>query len=122
MTVRFSRAAIIAGTSALWVAQAVLAEDARTLVRSRATAQRVSDAPNISPVRAKARLAAAALAAQKDTDPAMNGSIGGRSDQPITHEMRAAAEAARHDHDPSINGAIGVQGQAGVVPNAVAKR
>lgn len=71
MTVRFSRTAIIAGMSALWVAQAVLAEDARTLVRSRATAQRVSDAPNISLVRAKAMLAAAALAAQKDTDPVL---------------------------------------------------
>lgn len=122
MKIRPSRAAINAGMSVLWVAQAVQAEGVGIQVRPPAFAQGVGAAPAAPPMRAKAKLAAAALAAQKDTDPVLNGSISCRNDQPIIAEMLAAAEAARRDQDPSANGAVGAQGPAGVMPEAVAKR
>ena len=78
--------------------------------------------PSVLPAGSKAKLAEAARAAQRDTDPALNGSISSRNDQLITTEMLAAAEAARRDQDPLVNGVVGASGLAGAMPEAIAKR
>jgi hypothetical protein len=78
--------------------------------------QAYGTASRVLPAGSKAKLALAALAAQRDTDPALNGSISSHADQRVTATMQLAAEAARRDLDPSANGAIGTQGMAGLAP------
>lgn len=82
----------------------------------------VDATPSPSKARSKAKLAAAALAAQRDTDPAVNGSIGSASDLPSDEALRVAADATRRDQDPSINGTVGSYNSGGTGRDAVAKR
>jgi hypothetical protein len=82
----------------------------------------VDAAPSFSKARSKAKLAATALAAQRDTDPDLNGSIGSASDLPSEEALRVAAEASRRDQDPSINGTVSSYNSGGTGRDAVAKR
>lgn len=82
----------------------------------------IDAAPSLSKLHSKAKLAAAALAAQRDTDPALNGSIGISSDPPSSEALQVSADAARRDQDPLISGAVGSQSSVGVKRDAVAKR
>ena len=73
---------------------------------------RVSAQPTLAshhrpPASSKVKLSATGLAAQRDIDPALNGSIRSRNEWPVAVAMQAAAEAARKDQDPSVNGFAG---------------
>lgn len=82
----------------------------------------VDAAPSLSKARSKAKLAAAALAAQRDTDPASNGSIDIIGDPPSSEALLVAAAAARRDQDPLINGTIGSHNSDGIGRDALVKR
>ncbi|WP_133155169.1 hypothetical protein [Kinneretia aquatilis] len=122
MRIGLNCAVFIVGTAALWMTQTVQAGHADVAVSSHGVAQGTGATSSESQSRSKATLTAASLGAQRDSDPSLNGSISGRTDQPPIAVLQAAAEAARRDQDPLINGAIGSPVTASIVRDAVAKR